>query len=181
MLTIDRALRWLATAALWAGAVAILAMMAHVTADVLLKVTVSAPIMGTLEIVSFIYMVGCTFLPLAHVQLSRAFIVVELFTQNLKPRAVLILETALAPLGIFYLGMLAVMGAIRAWDKTGLGETQDATYFELPVWPMRWVLAISCGLAAIIALYQMLDDLKLLRSGRRYDGSTAMRLGDHTI
>ena len=40
-------------------------------------VALNQPIMGTLEIVSFIYMVGCTFLPLAHVQLSRTLIIVD--------------------------------------------------------------------------------------------------------
>ena len=181
MTVIDYLLRRLSDIALWMGAVAIVAMMVHVTADVIFKITINWPIAGTLEIVSFVYMVGCTFLPLPHVQLSKSFIVVELFTQNMKPRALLKLDTLTAPLSIFYLGVLSVMGAGRAWDKTLLGETQDATYFELPVWPMRWVFAIACAIAALIAIYQLIDDIRLLRTGKRSDGQGDHRLGDITI
>ena len=166
---------------LWAGAVAVLAMMVHVSADVIMKVTLNQPIMGTLEIVSFVYMVGCTFLPLAHVQLSRTLIIVEVFTQNLPPEKNLRLDIGAAVLTVAYLLLLAIMGLVVALAKTEIGEAQDATYFDLPVWPMRWVFCASCGLAALIALYQLIDDFRLARFGRRFDGSTGIKLGDHPI
>ena len=166
---------------LWAGAIALLAMMVHVSADVIMKVALNQPIMGTLEIVSFIYMVGCTFLPLAHVQLSRTLIIVEVFTQKLAPEKNLRLDIAAAVLTVAYLLLLAIMGSVVALAKTEIGEAQDATYFDLPVWPMRWVFCASCGLAALIALYQLIDDFRLARFGRRFDGSTSIKLGDHPI
>lgn len=179
--SIARVLSLLADVFLWAGAIAVLAMMLHVTADVLMKVALNQPIMGTLEIVSFVYMVGCTFLPLAHVQLSRTLIIVEVFTQNLAPEKNLRFDIGAAVLTVAYLFLLAIMGAVVAVAKTGIGEAQDATYFDLPVWPMRWVFCISCGLAALIALYQLIDDFRLARFGRRFDGSTSIKLGDHPI
>ena len=171
----------LADSFLWAGAIALLAMMVHVSADVIMKVALNQPIMGTLEIVSFIYMVGCTFLPLAHVQLSRTLIIVEVFTQKLAPEKNLRLDIAAAVLTVAYLLLLAIMGSVVALAKTEIGEAQDATYFDLPVWPMRWVFCASCGLAALIALYQLIDDFRLARFGRRFDGSTSIKLGDHPI
>lgn len=179
--SVARVLSLLADVFLWAGAIAVLAMMLHVTADVLMKVALNQPIMGTLEIVSFVYMVGCTFLPLAHVQLSRTLIIVEVFTQNLAPEKNLRFDIGAAVLTVAYLLLLAIMGAVVAVAKTGIGEAQDATYFDLPVWPMRWVFCISCGLAALIALYQLIDDFRLARFGRRFDGSTSIKLGDHPI
>jgi TRAP-type C4-dicarboxylate transport system permease small subunit len=181
MKQVGRVLVWLSDAMLWAGALAILAMMVHVAADVILKVSLNAPIMGTLEIVSFIYMVACTFLPLPHVLASRGLIVVELFTQKMTPRNLLGLDAVVGLSTVLYLGLLGVMGTIRALDKMDLGETQDATYFELPVWPMRWVLAAACGLAAIVALYNVFDDLRMMRTGRRYDGKSRPGLGDHQL
>lgn len=180
-IAVARLLSRLAGAFLLAGAVAILAMMVHVSADVIMKVALHQPIMGTLEIVSFIYMVGCTFLPLAHVQLSRDLIIVEVFTQKQTPEKNLRFDIAAAVLTTAYLLLLAVMGAVVALAKTEIGEAQDATYFDLPIWPMRWVFCISCGLAALIALYQLIDDFRLARSGRRFDGSTSIKLGDHPI
>lgn len=181
MIGVERLLQRLSDFALWVGAVAIVAMMVHVSADVLFKITINWPIAGTLEIVSFVYMVACIFLPLPHVQMSRSFIVVELFTQNLSSRSLLRLDMMLAPLSIFYLGILSVMALGRAWDKTRLGETQDATYFELPVWPMRWVFALACTLACLIAIYQMLDDIQRWRTGRGFNGQAGPRLGDHPV
>lgn len=179
--SVARGLSLLADIFLWAGAIAVLAMMLHVTADVIMKVALNQPIMGTLEIVSFVYMVGCTFLPLAHVQLSRTLIIVEVFTQNLAPEKNLRFDIGAAVLTVAYLSLLAIMGAVVAVAKTGIGEAQDATYFDLPVWPMRWVFCISCGLAALIALYQLIDDFRLARFGKRFDGSTGIKLGDHPI
>jgi TRAP-type C4-dicarboxylate transport system permease small subunit len=179
--SVARVLSLLADIFLWAGAIAVLAMMVHVTADVLMKVALNQPIMGTLEIVSFVYMVGCTFLPLAHVQLSRTLIIVEVFTQNLAPEKNLRFDIGAAVLTVAYLSLLAIMGAVVAVAKTEIGEAQDATYSDLPVWPMRWVFSISCGLAALIALYQLIDDFRLARFGRRFDGSTSIKLGDHPI
>lgn len=126
-------------------------------------------------------MVGCTFLPLAHVQLSRTLIIVEVFTQKLTPEKNLRFDIGAAVLTVAYLLLLAIMGGVVAVAKTQIGEAQDATYFDLPVWPMRWVFCISCGLAALIALYQLIDDFRLARSGRRFDGSTTIKLGDHPI
>ena len=180
-MSIARLLSRLADIFLWAGAIAVLAMMVHVSADVLMKVALNQPIMGTLEIVSFVYMVGCTFLPLAHVQLSRTLIIVEVFTQKLAPEKNLRFDIGAAVLTVAYLLLLAVMGAVVALAKTEISEAQDATYFDLPVWPMRWVFCASCGLAALIALYQLIDDFRLARFGRRFDGSTSIKLGDHPI
>jgi TRAP-type C4-dicarboxylate transport system permease small subunit len=179
--SVARLLSRLADIFLWAGAIAVLAMMLHVSADVLMKVALNQPIMGTLEIVSFVYMVGCTFLPLAHVQLSRNLIIVEVFTQKLAPEKNLRFDIAAAVLTVAYLLLLAIMGAVVALAKTEIGEAQDATYFDLPVWPMRWVFCASCGLAALIALYQLIDDFRLARFGRRFDGSASIKLGDHPI
>jgi TRAP-type C4-dicarboxylate transport system permease small subunit len=176
-----RLLSRLAGIFLWAGAIAVLAMMVHVSADVIMKVALNEPIMGTLEIVSFVYMVGCTFLPLAHVQLSRELIIVEVFTQKLAPEKNLRLDIAAAVLTVAYLLLLAVMGSVVALAKTEIGEAQDATYFDLPIWPMRWVFCASCALAALIALYQLIDDFRLARLGRRFDGSASIKLGDHPI
>ena len=132
----------------------ILLMTFHVTADVLLKVSINWPIIGTLELVTYIYMVACIFLPLPHVQAGRSLIVVELFTQNMSARGLARLESLGALLTFAYLGMIAWWGGLLAIAKTEIGETADATYFELPIWPMRWVVVTCCGIAALLALSQ---------------------------
>ena len=63
-----KALDRIADLLLIAGCAVTLAMMLHVTADVLGKVLFNHPINRTLEVVTYYYMVGCVFLPLAMVQ-----------------------------------------------------------------------------------------------------------------
>ncbi len=154
---IERFLQRISGVMLFLGGVAILLMTFHVTADVLFKVAFNYPIVGTLELVTYVYMVACIFLPLAHVQAGRSLIMVELFTQNLSPANLRRLETLGALLTALYLGLIAWWGGVQALGKTRIGETVDATYFELPIWPMRWLLVVSCALAALIALLQAFD------------------------
>lgn len=139
------------------GAVIILLMTLHVTADVLFKVGFDTPIIGTLEFVTYVYMVACIFLPLPHVQSDRSLIIVELFTQKLSAQAIARLDAMGTLLTAAYIGLIAWWGGVQAIGKTAIGETVDATYFELPVWPMRWVLVACCAVMALIAFVQVFD------------------------
>jgi TRAP-type C4-dicarboxylate transport system permease small subunit len=163
------------------GGLAIFAMMLHITADVLMKLVFNAPLPGALEIVTYIYMVACTFLPLAHVMVSRSMIIVEVFTQGLSRKGVLGIESLAALLSCAYFGAMAVMSGLQAAAKTRMGEIQDATYFELPVWPMRWVVVLACALVAVAALLSAIDDWKLLRTGERFDRRDPLRAGEKAI
>ena len=68
------------------GGVAIILLMLHVVADVMGRELFRFPLEGTLEIVSFYYMVAVTFFPLAYVCHNEGHISVELFTKNLPRR-----------------------------------------------------------------------------------------------
>ena len=174
MALIERLLQRVSGVMLFLGAMAILLMTFHVTADVLFKISLNYPIVGTLEVVTYFYMVACIFLPLAAVQASRSLISVELFTQNLSPANIGRLDAFGALLTALYLGLIAWWGGVQALGKTRIGETVDATYFELPIWPMRWLLVLCCGVAALIALLQAVD-----RRGRTSSGAAAKpRHGD---
>lgn len=155
MAALERLLHRLSIILMVIAAIAILLMTFHITADVFMKVFLHKPIVGTLEVVTYFYMVACIFLPLAHVQSDGTPILVELFTQNLRPGAIARLDALGELLTAVYLGMFAWWGGALALRKTAIGETIDATYFELPIWPMRWVLVGSCALAALVALLQV--------------------------
>lgn len=173
MRALDRFLNGFSIVLMVIGAIVILLMTFHITADVLMKVFLHLPIVGTLEVVTYFYMVACIFLPLAHVQAHGTPILVELFTQKMDPRRVAWLDAFGALLTAFYLGMLAWWGGSLAIRKTAIGETIDATYFELPVWPMRWVLVTCCALTAVIALRQVFR-----RPSAAQDDPLRRQLGD---
>ncbi len=177
MALIERFLQRISGVLLFLGGLVILLMTLHVTADVLLKVAFNYPIIGTLELVTYVYMVSCIFLPLAHVQADRSLIKVELFTQNMSVANIARLDILGSLATALYLGLIAWWGGVQAIGKTRIGETVDATYFELPIWPMRWLLVVCCGLAALIALLQAFD-----RSWRKPAGEAEnRRLGELEI
>lgn len=176
MQAIERILERAAGVLLFFGGLATIVMMLHITGDVIGKMVFNSPIIGTLEFVAVIYMVATIYLSLAHVQAGRSHIIVELFTQRMSDRGKLKLDTVCGLLTAIYLGLMAWMGAMSAWQKTLIGETQDATFFEVPVWPSRWVLVVGTAFAALLAIVQVLRD-----AGRIGRGDAPARLGDHPI
>ena len=68
------------------GAVAMILMMIHIVVDVTGRYLFNNPIPGTLESVTYYYMVAVTALPFAYVTRSQGQISVEMFT-NWLPRA----------------------------------------------------------------------------------------------
>ncbi len=176
MRRIERLLDRAAWLLLIAAAVAIMAMMLNITADILGKLLFNSPVVGTLELVSTWYMVAVTFLPLAHVYATRSNIVVELFTQKLSAGPRSALDAFGAALGGIYLGLLTWKGAEQAWYQTQRGEVADATFFEIPVWPTRWFLVVGCAVAALIAICHMLGDARFAATGRRWDERDTHRL-----
>ncbi len=148
------------------GGLAVTLMLVHVTLDVLLKHFFSMPINGTLEIVSLYYMVAAVFLPLGIVQRARGHIVVEVFTQHLRPRAIAGFNGASGLLGVLFLGALTIMSGIEAVDRTLTLERWDVVFFYLPVWPTRWFVPVGCGVYTFYLLLHSIVDCVFALSGR---------------
>ena len=78
---IERLIRIISDILLSISIVCLILMMGHVVLDVFMKITFNSPIIGTLETVSYYYMVGAVFLPLAAVELKKENVHVDLFIQ----------------------------------------------------------------------------------------------------
>ena len=83
---VRRVLNYTSTLVAWVSGAALLLMMLHIAADVALRYLFSAPLHGTVEIVSTYYMVAVVFLPLALIELRNGHIVVELVSQHFPAR-----------------------------------------------------------------------------------------------
>ena len=153
----ERTRRWLgvgATALSRIGGVVIIAMMIHIAADVAAKEFFSSPINGTLEIISVYYMVALVFLPLADVTMGEGHIKVELFTRKFSPRAIRMLEAAIALIGALYVGAMAVGGIDEAIFRMGIRDTLETAGGTLEVWPSRWIVPVGTGLMALCLFYE---------------------------
>lgn len=149
MTAIRRAIVFLCKAQICLAGIAMVLMMVQICADAALRTMFNSSAPGTLEIVSFYYMVSVVFLPLAYIQLQRGHVIIELFTSGLSDR------TNAAIDGIVYVLATAAMGYFtyaafeKALKMTELGE------FVLGVilvytWPARWFVVAGTGLMSVV-------------------------------
>lgn len=142
-------LSWLSNLLLEIAGLLLLVMMVHVCADVGMKYLFNRPIQGTLEIVSYYYMVGAVFLPIAFVELTRGAVSVDLFF-NLMPRwlqaACLMLVLALCA------GTYALLATITWGDAVRALARNEVVMGPVSViiWPSRFVLPASFALGALV-------------------------------
>ncbi|WP_169569395.1 TRAP transporter small permease subunit [Sneathiella limimaris] len=126
-------------------------MMLHVGADVLLKLAFNSPIVGTLETVSYYYMVSLVFLALPFVEFKGEHVAVDLFFQKFPRRLkqiVYIFGTILAAL---YYGLFSYVTFLDALIATSQKETVMAN-FLFYVWPSRWALPIGSAVLVLMLL-----------------------------
>lgn len=151
---------------LYFGAAAVGMMMVHVAVDVVAKLLLGWPLMGTLETVSLYYMVAVVFLPLAAVQRGREHIFVELFTVGLSLRSQAALDAVALTLTLALTLVLFWTGLEVALEKTAVGELSNNIEFQFQVWPGRWFPVIGFALTSICCLLQLIADLGFVITGR---------------
>jgi TRAP-type C4-dicarboxylate transport system permease small subunit len=153
-----RAVSWLNTAFLVVSAVFVVLMMIHVTADVLLRTISDYGITGTLEVVSYYYMVCAIFLAFGYVELQNQHIRVDLFVQQMPRSAQVFLYVLACLAGLAFFGLLAWQSTLDAIRATKSSETIMSN-FLFYVWPSRWALPIGfvgCVLAVLCNLMKSL-------------------------
>ena len=153
-------------ALLMLGGVAVTLMMLQIGADIIGKYVFNTPVPATLEIVAWYYMIAAIYLPIAYVQFHRKHLTVELFTQNLPPRKMAWVEGFTSVLSFAYVGTLFVLALHSAIEETRLGEAQDATFFDLPVWPSRWFLPIPLFFMLVVIIVQGWNDFRFAITGQ---------------
>jgi len=147
-----RAMKWLSERLVDLSALLLLAMMIHVCADVFMKYVANRPIQGTLEVVSYYYMVWAVFFPLAFVELTRSAVAVDIFF-NMMPKfmKVACMALVLAVCAATYAGLSYITwaDALRSFSRNEVVMGPVAVV----VWPSRFVLPISFALAGFVCLW----------------------------
>lgn len=125
-----------------AGCLFLLLMMLHIVLDVIVRFGFNGAMVGTLETVSFYYIVIAVFLPLGYVELKHEHIRVDLFAQMMPGWAQFGLYMLACALGLIYFGMLAWQSGIDALRSTAQAETIMSN-FLFYIWPSRWALPVG--------------------------------------
>jgi TRAP-type C4-dicarboxylate transport system permease small subunit len=138
--------------AIYVGYAAVMAMMAHVCADVVGRTFFKAPVYGTAEIVSAYYMVIVAVLPWASLVRGEGHIIVELFTQKVSSRNLRWIDAFANALTAAFMTVLAWRSFHSALSATETGEVWESAVGHIPVWPARWLLPLSSVLmlAAVV-------------------------------
>lgn len=150
----------MASALIWIASLAIIAMMVNICADVIGRSVFNRPVAGTLELVTYLYMVSVVFLPLAMIQLERQHVVVEVFAQLLPARAALWVDrfALLATAGYTgFVGWWSMQEAIRATTK---GEMIVILSSDVPLWPTRWLLPIGLFAMLVVVIAQLVASFR---------------------
>lgn len=146
MQILTKVVRWLNVACAVLAGVAMLLMMLHITLDVGIRYFLNGQIVGTLEVVSFYYMVTLVFLALGYVELRNENIRVDLFVQMMPRGAQFAFYVLACILGLVFFGMLFWQTLLDAISSTQRGEDAMAN-FTFYLWPARW--ALPAGFAGL--------------------------------
>lgn len=160
--TVDRIVTALNGAFVVAAAIALLLMMLHVTAEVAARASGAMNLIGTLEIVSYYYMILLVMLPMGYVELRNEHIRVDLFAQMMPRRVQLFLYLLSGLLCLIFFTMMLRQSFLDAWNSTTRKETIMSNYIFY-IWPSRWALPIGFFGLLIAVLANM---LKAIRYGR---------------
>jgi TRAP-type C4-dicarboxylate transport system permease small subunit len=147
--------RWIANTVGLLGAIGVIVMMLHITIDVLARIFLEAPLIGTNEIVSRYYMIAVAFLPLAWVEHRNGMIAVELFDSFLGRRTRLMGDLLVAVVSIGALVLLTW----ASWSEAVAAFEKDAFVMavgtRIPVWPTYFMIPVGCCLAAVLVALRM--------------------------
>lgn len=130
--------------------IGLMAMMVHITLDVMAGLLLNSPLALTSTYVTQYYMIAVAFLPVIAAEFRGAHISADLFYQRMPPRVrhlvrILVLLIVLA----VYLMLTA-----QAWQQAAAKFASGAFVFEhgerVVVWPSFFMLPIGFGLSALV-------------------------------
>lgn len=138
------------------GTLGILAMMLHVTADVILRSTLSISVPATIELVTRYYMITLVLLPLGWVEWKQQMVTVEAFSGVFGEAGIRWLDTLVALLAAGFYALFTLATWEKAAEQFDLGAYVMALDLAVPVWPTYFVLPLSFALACLVCLIRIL-------------------------
>ncbi|HKL45971.1 MAG TPA: TRAP transporter small permease [Roseovarius sp.] len=156
---IDRVIHALNRSFVVLASVALILMMLHVTAEVAARATGWLTLIGTLEIVSYYYMILLVMLPMGFVELRNEHIRVDLFVQMMPQRVQLALYVLSCILCIVFFSMMLWQSFLDAWNSMLRKETIMSNYIFY-IWPSRWALPIGFFGLLLAAVCNLLKSIR---------------------
>ncbi len=143
----------------YGAGVVVLAMMVHVTVDVLARTFRGAPLGGTLEWTTWVWMPAIVFLALAGALAAGEHLRVTMLVEALTrlPRKIAEIVTLLLLLAVVVL--LDVGMWSYALDSFRVQEADLGAGVEVAIWPMKFVAAVGLAMLAVQALSMLIHTI----------------------
>lgn len=158
------------------GVVAILValMMIHLMLDSAGRNLFNAPVPGTTDVVTNLWMPGLAILALGHAQLRDEQVRVTILTEKTSPRARRVLEVAAEVVGGLTVLLLTVLTAQVFLASLEVGKRATSSRW-LPIWPGQLLVVIGfaiCTLAAVARVYRLARGEEIPVATAEREGST---------
>lgn len=165
MFMIGRALSFLSRSASLIGAICVVLMMLHVTADVLGRYLFNAPLPGTIVVVANYYMIILVFIAIGVAEEKRAHISVEFLTDLMPERPRTVLSVFSGILTVAVVGILMIAGWTEAVKKTEGGARMEQGSSMIEIWQSYWLIPLGAALMALIAAYRVIVTVTGAKNG----------------
>lgn len=149
----------LALAAL--GGVAAAGLLTTILVNVVSRKFFDVPLSGTLDLSAYLWMPVLTSLAMGYALQKHEHVRVSLITENARPLTQQVVEVFSLVLTVCLIGLLAVFTFSDAMTQRGFNEHATGTPW-LPVWPLRFVVAVG---VAGLALQSLAECVRALRPG----------------
>ncbi|ATI43683.1 hypothetical protein CBW24_16125 (plasmid) [Pacificitalea manganoxidans] len=132
---------------------ALFLMVVHVCAEAIGRYIFNQPLPMTIEIVASYYLVAIIFWSLAAVEMSDAHTKVELLSEVVSSRTSAVADMVSGVLSVGILTLMVVAAFHEAITQTRVLAVASGPFFDLPVWPARWL--VPTGFAMFLAVLVM--------------------------
>ncbi len=132
------------------GGLAIITLMLHIVADVVLRSAINWPLPATYEIVTNYYMVALAFIPLAWLERGGGMVHVEVLEPLMGPTVLDISNRSVAVLSTVVYGALTYLTFGTATKSFASGTFVMAQNAPIPTWPAYFLLPMGFGFACLV-------------------------------
>jgi len=141
----------------WVASVALFLMMLLTIADVFLRKVYSKSILGTVEVTEFM-MVILVFFALAHAEVLKRHVKVDLVLSRFSQRVQAFIDTATQFVLFLFFGLITWSALVYAGTMRASGEVSQDLW--IPIYPFVYIVAIGCSVLGIGLLINCLSALR---------------------
>lgn len=133
--------------------IVLLSILALMSAEVVFRYALNKPILGTVEISSYLLVIFC-FTGMAFTQSQKGHISLELVTQRLSPGINHLLRIVTSVLSLTIFAVITWQTSLAFWKSWEIQEVRWGA-LPLPVWPVKFMVAFG----SLVLCFQLVINL----------------------